>query len=68
MKAWALAVVAIVLIAATASAQDVGFASAWPELTAAERDQVMKFGEEFKDFMGRAKSEMFFVREGTTYI
>jgi len=68
MKAWALVVLAIVLVAATANAQDVGFASAWPELTAADRDQVMKFAEDFKDFMGRAKSEMFFVREGTKFI
>ncbi len=64
MKACALA--AMLLFSATmAGAQDVGFASAWPDLTAAERAQVMKFAEDFKDFIGRAKSEMFFVREGT---
>ena len=28
----------------------------WPQLTSAERDQVMQFGEEFKDFMGRCSS------------
>ena len=37
----------------------------WPTLSPAERDQVMKFGEDFKQFMGRAKSEMTFVREAT---
>ena len=39
----------------------------WPQLTSAERDQVMQFGEEFKDFMGRAKSELFFVREARQF-
>lgn len=47
--------------------QDVGFVSAWPRLMTAERDQVMKFADDFKDFMGRAKSEMFFVREGVNF-
>ena len=47
--------------------QDVGFASAWPQLMPAERDQVMKFADDFKDFMGKAKSEMFFVREGVSF-
>ncbi len=28
---------------------------------------MMAFGEEFKDFMGRAKSEMWFVREGVVF-
>jgi aspartyl aminopeptidase len=49
-------------------AQDVGFASVWPELAPAERDDVMKFAEDFKDFMGRAKSEMLFVREGVKFV
>lgn len=39
----------------------------WPQLSAAERDEVMAFGEEFKDFMGRAKSELFFVREARQF-
>jgi aspartyl aminopeptidase len=47
--------------------QDLGFASAWPALTPAEHDHVMKFGEDFKDFIGRAKSEMLFVREGVSF-
>jgi aspartyl aminopeptidase len=48
-------------------AQDYGFSSAWPELSPEERAQVMTFGEDFKDFMGRAKSEMWFVREGVKF-
>src|SRR4029077_18273938 len=53
--------------AACAQGADVGFASAWPELTPAERDHVMGFAEEFKEFMGKAKSEMLFVREGVKF-
>ena len=51
----------------TVRAQDVGFASAWPELTPADRDQVQTFGEEFKAFLGLAKSEMLFVRNATQF-
>src|SRR5262245_2047479 len=46
-------------------AQDVGFANAWPELAAQDREAVMKYADEFKGFLGRAKSEMAFVREAT---
>jgi aspartyl aminopeptidase len=46
-------------------AQDVGFSNAWPELSAHDRDAVMKYGDEFKAFLGKAKSEMAFVREAT---
>ncbi len=35
----------------------------WPKLTAAQRDEVMRFGDEFKTFMSHAKTEMTFVRE-----
>jgi aspartyl aminopeptidase len=51
----------------TLSAQDVGFGSAWPDLTPAERDEVQKLGEDFKTFLGRAKSEMLFVRSATQF-
>jgi hypothetical protein len=47
--------------------QDVGFASAWPELTAADQDQVQKFGEDVKTFLGQAKSEMLFVKSATQF-
>ena len=33
-------------------AQDVGFANAWPELTAHDRDAVMKYADDFKAFLG----------------
>lgn len=40
----------------------------WPKLSASERDQVMKFGEDFKGFIGSAKSALTFVREATRMV
>lgn len=57
----------LILPAVPAHAQDVGFRSAWPSLSAADRDMVMAFGEDFKTFMGKAKSEMTFVREARAF-
>src|SRR5436190_15536384 len=37
----------------------------WPKLTEAQRAEVMKFGDDFKTFIGAAKSENQFVREAT---
>jgi aspartyl aminopeptidase len=37
----------------------------WPALSPAERDEVMTFGEDFKAFMAKARSEMTFVHEAT---
>ena len=33
--------------------------------TPAQQTEVMRFGDDFKQFIGRAKSEMTFVREAT---
>jgi len=49
------------------ASQDFGFGSAWLELEPGEHERVMAFAEEFKDFMGRARSEMWFVREAVRY-
>ena len=35
----------------------------WPKLSQAQRDEAMRFGDDFKQFIGRAKSEMTFVGE-----
>jgi len=40
----------------------------WPKLTAAERDQVQRYGDDFKQFMGRAKSAQGFVREARALV
>src|SRR5262245_3624409 len=54
-------------LSATTRGQDVGFANAWPELTPADQEQVQKFGEDVKTFLGQAKSEMLFVRNATQF-
>ncbi len=59
--------VAIVLLVIPLRAQEPQPGPVWPRLTAAQRDDVMHFGEDFKHFMGRAKSEMTFVREAVTF-
>jgi len=63
MKNVLLVLIALVAIANPAATQDFGFDSAWIDLPDSERAAVMDFGEEFKEFMGRAKSHMWFVRE-----
>jgi aspartyl aminopeptidase len=35
----------------------------WPKLTEAQRTEVMRFGDDFKQFIGSAKSETAFVRD-----
>jgi aspartyl aminopeptidase len=54
-------------LSVTVRGQDVGFANAWPELTPADQEQVQKFGEDVKTFLGQAKSEMLFVRHATQF-
>src|SRR4026208_740591 len=61
------AVVLCLALSAAPRAQDVGFANAWPELTPADQEQVQKFGEDVKTFLGQAKSEMLFVRSATQF-
>jgi aspartyl aminopeptidase len=40
----------------------------WPMLTEAERVEVIRFGDDFKQFIGRAKSARTFVREATAAV
>ncbi len=68
LRAQTLALVALFAVAPLHAQQprpDPQPGPVWPTLSQAERDQVMTFGEDFKQFMGRAKSEMTFVREAT---
>ena len=67
MKSQLIGFAIALLFTVPASGQDFGFGPVWPELNAQERSDVMAFGEDFKDFMGRAKSEMWFVREGVEF-
>ncbi len=67
MKSQLIGFAMALLFTVPASGQDFGFGPVWPELNAQERSDVMAFGEDFKDFIGRAKSEMWFVREGVEF-
>src|SRR5262245_43735440 len=69
MTRMSVGIVALLCLALSvvARAQDVGFANAWPELTAADHEQVQKLGEDVKTFLGQAKSEMLFVRHATEF-
>ncbi len=62
----ALAVTALASVTsavAPVQAQEPG--PVWPKLSASQQAEVMRFGEDFKRFIGLAKSEMTFVREAT---
>jgi len=69
MKILSRAIVVVLWLGAavTAAAQDVGFANGWPELTPQNRDLVMKYAEDFKSFLGKAKSEMQFVKDAARF-
>ncbi len=40
----------------------------WPQLNATQRTEVMKFGDDFKQFIGSAKNETAFVREASRLV
>ncbi|HEU4688171.1 MAG TPA: hypothetical protein VFS23_07425 [Vicinamibacterales bacterium] len=69
MRRVAGGIVALLCLAlsATVQGQDVGFANAWLDLAPADQEQVQKFGEDVKAFLGQAKSEMLFVRHATQF-
>ena len=60
--------VALLGLAAPAFAQDAQPGPVWPKLNQAQRDEVQRFGEDFKQFIGRAKSAMTFVQQARTMI
>jgi aspartyl aminopeptidase len=64
----AVVVVALLAIAAPGSAQDTRPGPVWPKLSPSQRDEVIRFAEEFKHFIGRAKSESAFVREAVALV
>jgi aspartyl aminopeptidase len=67
MKLHHLIATIFLLAPATLGAQDVGFTNAWLELDPQGRDHVMRYGDDVKAFLGKAKSEMQFVREAIRY-
>src|SRR6187401_2406493 len=48
--------------------QEQQIGSVWPKLNAAQRDEVMRFGDDFKRFIGVARNETAFVREVTRLV
>jgi aspartyl aminopeptidase len=65
------AVVAVLLVGVAAPpvlTQNAEPGPVWPKLSQPERIEVMRFGDDFKQFIGRAKSEMTFVREAVKLV
>jgi aspartyl aminopeptidase len=58
----------VALAQAPAASQGAQPGPVWPQLTEAERGQVMTFGDDFKQFIGRAKSALTFVRDVRTLV
>jgi aspartyl aminopeptidase len=59
---------ALLLLAAAARGQEPQPGPVWPKLAQTQQNEVMKFGEDFKRFIGRAVSETTFVREATALV
>ncbi len=62
-----LSVACLLAVATHAAAQDQA-GPVWPKLSANERTEVMRFGDDFKQFIGSAKSETQFVREAARLV
>jgi aspartyl aminopeptidase len=58
----------VVGLGQTVAAQEPQPAAVWPKLTDAQRADVIRFGDDFKLFIGRAKSAMTFVQEATKLV
>jgi aspartyl aminopeptidase len=61
-----LAVAAVLACPIPIRAQEPG--PVWPRLSQSDRNDVLRFADDFKEFIGRAKSEMTFVREATRLV
>jgi aspartyl aminopeptidase len=64
--AFAAAVGACLAAAPLAAQEQAG--PVWPKLNASQRAEVMRLGDEFKQFIGSAKSETAFVREAARLV
>lgn len=61
-------VLAGLLAATSSSAQESAPGPVWPKLNDSQRAEVLRFGDDFKRFIGAAKSESQFVREATRVV
>lgn len=65
--AFALCVFTCLAVVPAATAQEQA-GPVWPKLNGAQRTEVLKFGDDFKQFIGVAKSETQFVREASRLV
>src|SRR3984893_9394773 len=63
-----LVVAMLAFFALPLHAQDAQPGPVWPRLTQVQRDEVQRFGEDFKQFIGRAKSAVTFVQEAARLV
>jgi aspartyl aminopeptidase len=63
-----LAAAALILQTLPLDAQEPQPGPVWPTLNQAQRDEVQRFGEDFKQFIGRAKSAMTFVQQARALV
>jgi len=68
MMTRAVVLAAAMLLPAAAGAQTPQPGPVWPKLSPAQQGEVMKFGDDFKTFIGRAVTETTFVREATALV
>jgi aspartyl aminopeptidase len=68
MRMLVVLVAALVAIVAPVRAQGPQPGPVWPTLSPAQQAEVMRFGDDYKEFIGRAKSEMTFVREAVKLV
>ena len=61
-------VAVLAFLASPLHAQDAQPAPVWPRLTQVQRDEVQRFGDDFKQFIGRAKSAVTFVQEAVKLV
>ena len=63
-----LAFVVLFALVSPLQAQEARPGPVWPRLSAVEREAVVRFGDEFKEFIGRAKSARAFVHEAVALV
>src|SRR5262245_6534778 len=71
-KLWSMRILTLLValfgLAAPTLAQEAQPGPVWPKLNQPQRDEVQRFGDDFKQFIGRAKSAMTFVQQAKTMI
>ena len=66
MLRFAVVVAALLAMASPGRAQDPG--PVWPKLSPGQRAEAVRFSDDYRQFIGRAKSELTFVREAVRLV